>query len=147
MMLTLRLVLDTLNNYFVDNCIVESITAEATITAGRISIADIQETFPVNAYFIVDGTIFNGEVYKITASGTDYIDADNIVAEPTKTVTIKACLIPKAVTDLVDEYATKSIPTLYKSEKIGNYGYSTDLEGVKGFIINKLKPYYQGVSI
>jgi hypothetical protein len=145
-MVTLRLVLDTLKNYFVDNRVIESKSIEAVITDGKVTAADINETFPINCYFMLEGTIFNREIYKVTGVGTDYIEAADIIADPSTDVCIKACLIPKPVLDFYTEYSTKGMP-MFKSEKIGSYSYSTDKEGVEGFIINSLKPYYNGVII
>ncbi len=144
-MITLKTVLDTLNNNFVDNRIIETVEEEAVIIDGRITATGVN-AIPVNAYFIIEGTIFNNEVYQVTASGTDYIEASDILADPSTDVEVKTCIIPKAVLDFVTEYAIKPIPTL-KSETIGNYSYSTDKEGVKGFIINQLSAYYNGVRI
>lgn len=145
-MVTLRLVLDTLKNYFVNEQIIQSKIIEATITNGKVSAADIEQTFPVGVYFMLEGTVFNNEIYKVEASGAGYIDSSDIVEDPAVDVCIKACLIPKAVVDFVTEYSTKPIPN-FKSERIGNYSYTTDKEGLEGFIINSLKPYYNGVII
>ena len=145
-MITLKTVLDTLKNYFVNNQVIESKTIEAVIINGRITATDINETFPINVYFMLEGTIFNNEVYQVTGSGANYIEAADILLDPSTDVCIKACLIPKAVLDFVTKYTTKTIP-IFKSEKIGTYSYSTDKEGVEGFIINSLKAYYNGVII
>ncbi|MCP4393642.1 MAG: hypothetical protein GY804_05170 [Alphaproteobacteria bacterium] len=144
-MLTLKFILDTLNNDFSDNRIIKRQKyTKAVITNGKITVKGINAIFPVNCYIKVSGTVFNNNYHKITASGNDYIEATTLVADSIKKVVVKACLIPKEILDfsLIDH----KVPAL-QSETIGNYSYTTTTPGVEAFIKSKLAPYYQAVRI
>lgn len=143
-MLSLKFILDTLKNNFTDNRIIENQNyTEAVITSGKIAADGIDTIFPIGCYINVVGSVFNNNYFKVTASGTDYIEATGIVLDPKTCITVKACLIPQEVIDfsLIDH----KIPTL-DSESIGNYSYSTSTPGVEGFVKNSLSPYFKAVT-
>ncbi len=144
MKFSLKFLLETLNNNFVNNKVIKNKTQTATITNGRITSDGIDSMLPAGCYFLIEGSIFNHEVYKVATSGTGYVEDSTLIAETERMVTIKACLIPKAVIDFSAEEHT--IPTM-KSESIGNYSYSTDNPGVQAMLHAKLGAYYQAVVI
>ena len=146
-MLSLKLVLDTLRNNFSDNRIIPfQCYSDAVITDGKITASNINEVFPVNCYVKIEGSVFNNNYFKITANGTDYIEAAELVADPINKITVKACFIPDDVINFALNTNLEDIPTK-KSEKIGSYSYTNDSTGVQSFIRDSLNPYYQGVLI
>ena len=144
-MLSLKFILDTLNNHFSDNRIIEKqCYTDAVITDGRITAEGVDSIFPVNCYIMIENSVFNNKVFKVSSSGTDYIEATGIVEDIRTEFNVKACLIPDEVVSFSE--VEHIIPSL-DSENIGNYSYSTTTPGVKGFIRSKLTPYYNGVRI
>ncbi len=56
MILSLKTILDNLNNNFVNYQIINSKTQSATITDGKLTSDSVNEMLPVNAYFLVENT-------------------------------------------------------------------------------------------
>ncbi len=142
-MLSLKFILDTLHNDFSDNRIIKTqYYTDAVITDNTITVKGIELIFPINCYVKLEGTVFNNNVFKVSASGTDYITLTGVVADIRKEFSVRACFIP----DDVVTFSTvdHKIPTL-DSESIGAYSYSTSTPGAEGFIKSKLAPYYNAV--
>ncbi len=145
MKITLRTILESLNNTFVDNRIIKTQSyTDAVITDKTITVSGINEIFPTNCYIQVLGSVFNNNFHKITATGSNFITSDTIVIDPRKAITVKACLIPQEILDFAA--LDHTIPTL-KSEKIGDYSYTTDTPGINTYIQSNLSAYYKAVVI
>lgn len=143
-MLSLTFILDTLKNDFSDNRIIKTQNyKDATITANTLTANGIEEIFPVGCYVRLDGTVFNNKVFKVSASGTNFITLDGLILDPKSEVCVKACLIPQEVIDF--SLVEHKVPML-DSESIGAYSYSTSTPGVKGYVRKTLAPYYNPIT-
>ncbi len=142
-MLSLKFLLDTLNNDFSDSRIIKAQSyTDAVMTADTITVDLIDTIFPVGCYIMLCGTVFNNKVFKVTASTTGAITVNGVVVDPITKFRVKACLIPDEV--LTFSETEHKIPML-DSETIGAYSYTASSPGVESFVRKSLSPYYNAV--